>query len=69
MHPKESLQVIAAPATGPVVDAPPVLVASRHTVNYQCGQCETVLMHAEPGQVQNLVIRCRECGTYNKADI
>lgn len=67
-NPKERLKVIPAPATGPVVDAPPVLVASTHTVDYQCGNCDTVLLHAEEGQVKNLVIRCRECGTYNKAD-
>ena len=67
-HPVRRLTRIEAPATGPVVDAPPVLIASNHTIDYQCGNCETVLLHAEEGQVKNLVIRCRECGTYNRAD-
>jgi hypothetical protein len=64
-HPKESLRVIAAPNTSHFVSAPPILVASAHTVDYACGYCGTVLMHAEREQVYNLEIHCMRCGRYN----
>ena len=67
-HPKVSLKVVSAPTSGSVVTAPPVLVASTHTVDYGCGTCGAVLMHAEAGQVHNLVIRCTECGGCNSTD-
>jgi hypothetical protein len=57
-HRKISLKVVAAPATGPVVSAPPVLTASDHTIDYAWGNCGVVLLHAEDGQVHNLVIHC-----------
>jgi hypothetical protein len=44
-HPKVSLTLIEAPRTGAVVTAPPVLIASTHTIDYCCGYCGTVLMH------------------------
>ena len=49
--PKISLKVVSAPATGLVLHAPPVLVASDHSVDYACGRCSTVLLHAEENQV------------------
>ena len=57
------------PATGRAVSAPPVLIASLHTVDYCCGNCGTVLMHAERDQVHNLIIKCSECGSYSSTDI
>jgi hypothetical protein len=48
--------------------APPVLIASTNTVDYICGACGAVLMHAEHGQVDNLVIHCTECGSCNSTD-
>jgi len=63
-HRKISLKVIAAPATGPVVSAPPVLKASDHLRKLQ----RAVLLHAEDGQVHNLAIHCTECGSYNSTD-
>jgi DNA-directed RNA polymerase subunit RPC12/RpoP len=65
---KISLKVITAPATGRVVDAPPVLRASDHSVDYICGRCGTVLLHAEENQVHGLLIRCTECDSYNSTD-
>jgi DNA-directed RNA polymerase subunit RPC12/RpoP len=62
------LKIIAAPAVGPVVSAPPVLKASDHTVDYTCGNCGTLLMHAEEDQVHNLHIHCLACGSYNSTD-
>src|SRR5688572_12777456 len=56
-HPRVSLKVIDAPRTGPVVNAPPALIASTHTIDYCCGYCGTVLMHAKSDQVFNLQIR------------
>jgi hypothetical protein len=64
-HKKKPLTVVSAPPTGHVLHAPPVLVASTHTVDYTCGHCGAVLMHAEEGQVYGLLIRCASCGSYN----
>jgi hypothetical protein len=68
-HPTVSLKLVDHPRTGAVVTAPPVLIASTHTADYCCGHCSTVLMHAERGQVHNLVIKCSACGSYNSTDL
>ena len=68
-QPRVMLKVVEAPKTGPVVTAPPVLIASTHTVNYCCGNCSTVLMHAEHGQVHNLLIKCTVCDSYNSTNV
>jgi DNA-directed RNA polymerase subunit RPC12/RpoP len=60
-----SLKVVTAPATGIVLDAPPVLKASDHSVDYACGRCDTILLHAEENQVHGILIRCTNCGSYN----
>ena len=39
--------IVTAPAVGVVLDAPPVLTASEHSVDYTCGRCGTVLLHAD----------------------
>ena len=64
-HQRVSLTLIETPARRHAVSAPPVLVASTHTIDYCCGHCGTALMHAEDGQVHNLVIHCTVCGSYN----
>ncbi len=66
--PKISLKVVAAPATGLVLPAPPVLVASDHSVDYTCGRCSTVLLHAEENQVHGILIHCTNCGSYNSTE-
>ena len=38
---KISLAAVIAPAFGIVLDAPPVLVASDHSVDYTCERCST----------------------------
>jgi predicted RNA-binding Zn-ribbon protein involved in translation (DUF1610 family) len=63
--PKISLRVVHAPAVGVVLDAPPVLVASEHSVDYACGHCGTILLHAEEGQIRGVLLRCTNCGSYN----
>jgi DNA-directed RNA polymerase subunit RPC12/RpoP len=65
---KISLKVIIAPATGHVLDAPPVLQASDHSVDYTCGRCGTILLHADEHQVHGLLIRCTQCGSYNATE-
>lgn len=67
-HANVRLKIIPAPGKVPFVNAPPILIASTHTVDYGCGNCGTILLHAEPGQVHNLVIRCKDCGSYSVAD-
>jgi hypothetical protein len=66
--PRESLTLVPTPGSGPVVRAPPVLVASSHSIDYTCGQCGAVLLHAERGQVHNLLIHCTECGSYSSTN-
>jgi len=52
-----------------VLSAPPILEASSHTIDFTCGQCGAILMHAELDQVHNLLIHCAECGAYNSTDV
>jgi predicted RNA-binding Zn-ribbon protein involved in translation (DUF1610 family) len=63
-----SLKTVDAPTTGRAVSAPPILNASDHTVDNTCENCGAVLLHAEEGQVHNLLIHCLECGSYNSTD-
>ena len=67
-HPRVALQLLRAPWARHIISAPPVLIASTNTVDYVCGKCDAVLMHAEHGQLHNLVIHCTECGSYNATD-
>jgi DNA-directed RNA polymerase subunit RPC12/RpoP len=43
-------------------------MASDHSVDYTCGRCDTILLHAEVGQVRGLLIRCTACGSYNATE-
>jgi hypothetical protein len=65
---KVDLKIFPKPMSGAVVSAPPILIASTHTVDYACGVCGAVLMHAEADQVHNLVIHCTECGAFNATE-
>jgi DNA-directed RNA polymerase subunit RPC12/RpoP len=65
---KIALKIVTAPAVGHVLDAPPVLMASEHSMDYVCGRCGTTLLHADEGQVHGLLIHCKECGSYNVTD-
>jgi DNA-directed RNA polymerase subunit RPC12/RpoP len=60
------LTVISAPAIGHIFEAPPALTASDHSLDYTCGRCGTILLHADDDQVHGLLIRCSNCGSYNK---
>jgi hypothetical protein len=63
-----SLKAVTAPAIGIVLNAPPVLIASDHSVDYACDRSGTTLLHAEEDQVHGVLIRCTQCGTYNSTD-
>ena len=65
---KIPLKVVIAPAIGVVLAAPPVLMASEHSVDYTCGRCAAVLLHAEQDQVHGVLIRCINCGSYNSTE-
>ena len=67
-NPTRNLKVVEATGIEHTVDAPPVLVASSHTIDFLCGNCETVLMHAEDDQVHGLFIHCTQCGACNATD-
>lgn len=65
---KKRLTIVDLPEGGRALNAPPVLVASTHTVDYCCGTCGVVLLHADSGQVHSLLIRCSQCGTVNSTE-
>ena len=68
-NPRVGLELIPTPSPDVhFVSAPPVLIASSHTIDYVCGKCSTVLLHAESGQVHGLIIHCTACGSYNSTD-
>ena len=64
-HPRANLTLIVPPFVGHSIDAPPILNASDHTIDFICGMCGEVLMHAEHSQVHNVTIHCLACGSYN----
>ena len=67
--PQRALKVVPAPlAIGAVVSAPPVLEDRNHTVDYTCGSCGAVLMHADENQVHSLILHCTACDAYNSTD-
>jgi DNA-directed RNA polymerase subunit RPC12/RpoP len=68
-HRKIKLKLVLPPSGVPVVEAPPVLFASSHTIEYTCANCGTVLLHAEEGQVHHLIIKCTECKAHNSTDL
>jgi DNA-directed RNA polymerase subunit RPC12/RpoP len=68
-HPRVALKLISTPCAHHIVSAPPILIASTNTVDYVCGDCGVVLLHAELGQVHNLVIHCTACGSCNATNV
>jgi hypothetical protein len=65
---RDNLRIVDLPVGRRILAAPPILIASTHTVDYCCGLCGTVLLHAEVDQVHNLVIHCMQCGSCNSTD-
>jgi hypothetical protein len=64
-HSRASLKLVTPPVGGHVIDVPPILNASDHTVDFVCGNCDALLMHGEHGQVHNVTIHCVACGSHN----
>jgi DNA-directed RNA polymerase subunit RPC12/RpoP len=62
------LNIVTAPASGAVLEAPSALIVSEHSVDYACGRCGTVVLHANEGQVNGVLIRCRNCGSFNSTE-
>jgi hypothetical protein len=46
-HTRIPLKVVAAPAVGVIVKAPPALKASEHSADFICGRCAAVLRGAK----------------------
>jgi hypothetical protein len=67
-NPRQTLRVVEARGVENAVKAPPVLIASSHTIDFLCGNCGTVLLHAEDDQVHGLLIHCTKCGACNATD-
>jgi predicted RNA-binding Zn-ribbon protein involved in translation (DUF1610 family) len=65
---KITLTLVSAPAQGVALKAPPVLKASEHSVDYTCGKCGVILLHAEEHQVHGVLIQCTNCGSYNSTN-
>jgi hypothetical protein len=57
---RENLTIVELPRGRRAVSAPPILVASTHTVDYCCGNCGAVLLHADVGQVHVCRLRTGE---------
>ena len=64
-HSRSSLKLVTPPFAGRVLEVPPILNASDHTVDFVCGKCGTLLMHGEHGQVHNVTIHCLACKSFN----
>ena len=47
-HQRHSLKLVTTPIVGRAISAPPILNASDHTVDFECGKCG---MYGEHGQV------------------
>jgi RNase P subunit RPR2 len=66
---KRLVVVVGRPPEGSrVVAAPPAVHIVPASTYHLCGSCATLLAIAEPGELQELVILCRECGTHNRLD-
>jgi hypothetical protein len=67
--PQKTLKVVPAPlAIDAVPSAPPALEGRTPTVDYLCGGCGAVLMHADEDQARTLIICCSVCTAYNSTD-
>lgn len=64
-NPIVPLKVVSNASIDHYASAAPILTASAHTIDYTCGDCGTVLMRADQGQVHSF---CSSCGAYNSTD-
>jgi hypothetical protein len=61
------LRLVAVPGTRNVVRAPPVIVKTG-SIDFTCPQCSVVLLQAAYGEIHDLVIQCRNCGSCSMAE-
>jgi hypothetical protein len=66
---RQHLKIVDLPPGRKYVRAPPTLIASSHTIDYCCGNCGAVLLHADDGQVHNLIIHCTWCEAFNSTEL
>ena len=62
---KIPLKVVTAPAIGVVLEAPPVLVASEHSVDYVCAVAPPFYCMPTRDKLMGSLIHCAKCGSYN----
>jgi hypothetical protein len=62
----KNLRIIEGHSMRPVVAAPPTITLARNGTEYLCGYCKTLLLIAEPGELQDGVILCKICGRCNE---
>jgi predicted RNA-binding Zn-ribbon protein involved in translation (DUF1610 family) len=68
-NPQRRLRILKDPGNGPIIHAPPVIAYESHTIDFLCGACGTVLMHAHHNQpLHHALIHCTECGAINATD-
>ena len=65
--PQRTLKVVPTPLVE-APSAPPALEDRKPTVNYVCGSCGAVLMHADENRVHPLIIYCTVCDACNSTD-
>jgi DNA-directed RNA polymerase subunit RPC12/RpoP len=65
---KISLKVVTPTANEIALKAPPVLKESDPSVDYTCGQCGVILLHAVENHVHDILIHCANCGSYNSTE-
>jgi DNA-directed RNA polymerase subunit RPC12/RpoP len=46
----------------------PLPSGKSRSIDYICGNCRAVLLHAEDNQMRDLLILCTECGAQNSTD-
>lgn len=63
-----SMQLVTSAAGAPVVQAPPVLDA-RGAEEFACGQCGTVLLKANEGQIHHVIVQCAICNAFNATSV
>jgi DNA-directed RNA polymerase subunit RPC12/RpoP len=65
VNPQRTLRIVEATGIEHAINAPPILYASSHTIDFLCGNCGAILLHAEDDQVHGLFIRCTQCESLN----
>ena len=67
-HTRVSLRLVEAPKIGAVVTVPPVSSPASTPSIVAALTAPPALMHADAGQVHDLLIKCTACGGYNSTD-